>query len=92
MYKKISVSIIGCGSRGLTVYGRLMHGMPDKFEILSICDSNADKLKNCGDEFGISEENRFLSEEEFFAERRSDLLVIATLDNAHIGMAKRLFY
>lgn len=89
MYKKISVSIIGCGSRGLTVYGRLMHGMPDKFEILSICDQNADKLKNCGDEFGIDIENRFLSEKEFFVKKRSDLLVIATLDNDHIRMAKK---
>lgn len=89
MYKKISVSIIGCGSRGFTVYGRLMRKMPGKFDVLSICDQNAEKLKTCGDEFGISEENRFLSEEEFFAERRSDLLVIATLDNAHIGMAKK---
>jgi len=88
MEKKISVSIIGCGSRGAT-YGRLMHGMPDKFEILSVCDNNADKLKNCGDVFGIAEENRFLSEEKFFDEKRSDLLVIATLDTDHIRMTKK---
>ena len=89
MDKKISVSIIGCGSRGFTVYGRLMHRMPDKFEILNICDQNADKLKNCGDEFGIAKENRFLSEEEFFGKKRSDLLVIATLDTDHIRMAEK---
>ena len=89
MNKVISVSILGCGSRGATVYGCLMNSMPDKFKIVSLCDYDVNKLKTYKKEFNVKDSNCFIDEKEFFKEKRSDLLVIATLDTDHVYLAKK---
>ncbi len=91
MSKIVTVSIIGVGARGGEAYGRYMSTLKDKYSIVSLCDINPVKLKKYGDAFDVKEENRFISEEEFFKERRSQLLLITTLDKLHIRMAKRAF-
>ncbi len=85
----ITVSIIGVGARGGEAYGRYMSTLKDKYSIVALCDVNPVKLKKYGDTFGVAEENRFLDEEEFFKEKRSDLLLVTTQDRLHIRMAKK---
>ena len=86
--KIITVSIIGVGARGGNAYGVYINELKDKFKIVSLCDISEVKLKKFGDRFGVSEENRFTSEEEFFKEKRSDVLIVASLDKLHVKMAK----
>ena len=38
--KQYKVAILGCGSRGVDVYGAKMLSMPDQFKIVSVCDKN----------------------------------------------------
>jgi predicted dehydrogenase len=83
MDKILTVSIIGCGSRGFHAYGMLINQLKDKFKIVSLCDINEEELKIVSDTFGIGGENCFTSDTEFFKEKRSDVLIIGTLDKQH---------
>ncbi|WP_275556886.1 hypothetical protein [Pumilibacter muris] len=38
MEKKITVSILGTGHRGADAYGKIMATMPDKYQIVALCD------------------------------------------------------
>ncbi len=85
--KILTVAILGCGSRGANAYGRLMYSMPDQYKITAICDLEPEKLAKYGDRWGIPKEDRFLSDDEFFAKKRADVMVIATLDDTHVHFA-----
>ena len=86
--KKFTVAVIGCGSRGC-IYGDCMYKSKDKFEIVGICDIDEIKLKNAQKAWGLSDEKLFLSETEFFKQKRADVLVIATQDRDHVRMCTR---
>ncbi len=83
----VSVSIIGVGARGGEAYGKYINECKDKYNIVALCDLNPGKLEKYSKEFNVEKENCFLSEDEFFAKKRSDVLVIATLDQDHIRVA-----
>lgn len=82
-----SVSIIGVGARGGEAYGKYINECKDKYDIVALCDVNPSKLEKYSAEFNVAKENCFLSEDEFFAKKRSDVLVIATLDQDHVRVA-----
>ncbi len=76
-----TVAILGCGNRGAESYGRIF--MEDaRFRITALCDPFTARLHAYGDLFGV--EARFADEEEFFKQRRADILVIATMDRDHV--------
>ena len=77
-----SVAILGCGNRGAEIYGTLFFQQSDRFHINALCDSNPVKLATYGERFGVTA--LFEDENEFFKEKRADLLVIATMDRDHI--------
>lgn len=85
--RKISVAILGCGARGAEAYGRLMHSMKDKFEIVALCDVNKDKLVKYGKVFDTNE--LFEKVDAFFEKKRADALVIATLDKDHVSQCEK---
>ena len=87
--KIITVSIIGVGARGGEAYGRYINKSVDKFNIVSLCDVNQERLDKYGKIFNVEESERFLDEEIFFQKKRSDVLLISTLDQMHVRMAKR---
>lgn len=89
MSKIVTVSIIGVGARGGEAYGRYIYKSKDKFRIVSLCDVNEERLEKYGETFGVSEKDRFTDEEEFFTKKRSDVLLVSTLDQMHVRMAKR---
>lgn len=94
MKKVYTVAIIGCGSRGREVYGKIFHKY-DEWKIVSLCDISKARLARAAAEFSVNEENCFLSEEKFFEKKRADILVIATQDSDHVRMcikALRLAY
>ena len=84
MKKVYTIAIIGTGARGAKAYGRLMFKSPERYKITHLCDINPDVLNRVGDEFGVPSENRFTDPDEFFAQRRADVLVIATPDDCHV--------
>lgn len=85
--KQYSVAIIGVGSRGAFTYGKLMNDQGGKFKIVSLCDIKQSALDLYSKEFSIPKENCFLTEKEFFKEKRADVLVVATQDRDHVRMA-----
>ncbi len=87
--KIISVSIIGVGSRGGDAYGTIMNSMPDKYNIVALCDYNKEKTDKYKKVFNVNDDMVFADEETFFSKRRSDLLVIATYDKDHVRIAKK---
>ena len=89
MEKQFTVSIIGCGSRGCDAYGQLMYREKEHFRIVSLCDIDREHLRRYSAAFGVAEGMLFDSEEAFFSEKRSDVLVIATQDRDHVRMCRR---
>lgn len=85
--KILTVGILGCGSRGFHAYGMLIGEMKEKFRIVALCDTNPEALKIAATALGVGAESCYISDEEFLQERRSDILVIATLDKQHYGHA-----
>lgn len=88
--KIINVAVIGCGNRG-KCYTELILNKPEKFKITAICDSSKTQLENMKSLYNFEAEE-FLSEEEFFKERRADLLIIATPDRVHVKQAVKAMY
>lgn len=85
--KILKVGILGCGSRGCETYGRLIYPLKDQFEIVTLCDIRQDRLDKYSKEFKISKDNLFKDEDEFFKEKRADVLFICTLDKDHVRQA-----
>lgn len=88
MEKIITVSCIGCGQRGY-IYLNEMQKLDDgkKYKIISICDLKKDRLDYFKKEFGVSDDNAFFDEDDFFANMKADLCVVATQDQDHVGHA-----
>ena len=78
--QKIKVILIGAGNRGLTYVSYMKD---DEFEVVALCDREAKQLEKENMLFGLPEEALFLTDTEFFKEKRSDVLIIATLDKQH---------
>ena len=91
MSKIYTVAIIGVGARGGHVYGDKIHKATDRFKIVALCDINEERLHNFGEKFGVPAEQRFSTDTEFFSEKRADILVIATPDEAHYHHALSAF-
>jgi predicted dehydrogenase len=92
MEKKIfTVAIIGVGGRGADTYGYLINEEPEHFDIVALCDLREEWLNRAAARFHVAKENTFLSEEEFFKEKRADILVVATPDVCHVRHATKAF-
>ena len=87
--KQYKVAILGCGSRGVDVYGAKMLSMPDQFKIVSVCDKNKKRCEYLKQYLHLPDDAVFYDEEEFFREKRADILVIATLDRDHVRQCVR---
>lgn len=89
--KIFTVAIIGVGARGGNVYGKLMKNFPEKYKITHLCDIRHDRLDFYGKLFDVPHEQRYDNEEEFFLQKRADVLVIATPDTCHIRHTLKAF-
>ncbi len=85
--KIFSVAILGVGGRGGDSYGKIMNGMTGRYKIVSLCDLRPERLSRFGEKFGVAESERFTDENEFFAKKRADVIVIATQDKDHVRQA-----
>ena len=90
MKNHFTVAVIGAGGRG-SVYTELMNNK-EEFSVVSACDINPKKLENLKDIVDIKDEALFVDEEEFFKEKRADVLVIATCDSDHVRQCVRAMH
>ena len=87
--KKISVIVIGAGTRG-HAYTKLMMQASDKYEVVGVADPDPARRERLRALCNIPEENCFASWEEILAQpKMADLAVIATVDNMHYAPAMK---
>ena len=92
MEKIYEVAILGVGARGGDTYGRLINThAKDKFKIVALCDMRKERLQRFATEFGVDSSACFTDEEEFFKQKRADVLIIATQDQDHYAHAMKAF-
>lgn len=82
-----TVSFIGIGNRG-GVYAKYF-AKRDDVKIVAGCDICEPNVMMLNELYGVDKANLFTSEDEFFKEKRSDVLVISTLDGLHREQAVR---
>ena len=87
MDKIFTAAIVGCGGRGCEAYGKLFYELKDKYKVNCLCDVNEKKLDKYSKMLEVPLENCFDDEDEFFAKKRADICVIATLDKDHVRQA-----
>lgn len=82
--KRIKVIVAGCGSRGSNCYGKIVEGMPERYEVVGIAepiDSRRDDMK---ERFGLSDDVCFRDWKELAQQPKfADLAIIATQDYMH---------
>ncbi len=81
----LTFSIIGLGNRGSVYADNLIK--QKNVKIVSVCDTDVKSLKKAQEVYGVAAENTFLNENEFFAAKRADVLLVATLDGLHCRQA-----
>ncbi|MBO7186926.1 MAG: Gfo/Idh/MocA family oxidoreductase [Clostridia bacterium] len=86
MKKIITVAVIGAGARG-NAYTGCMLDRPDEFKVVAICDKNEKRVANMAKRLGVDNNGLYYNEDEFFKEKRADLLIVATQDQDHVGHA-----
>lgn len=80
--KKITVSILGFGQRGL-VYTETMMKNKDEVELIKVCEVNLLKHKEIKKNYHLKDEDVFRDENLFFQKKWSDVLIISTMDKDH---------
>lgn len=86
--KRYSVAVVGCGNRGNSFVG-IMQEMPDKYEIVSLCDVNAKQIDKIHSRYGLENTKDFTDEKEFFEEKHADVIIIGTSDRFHVAQTVR---
>lgn len=82
----IKVSCIGLGHRGFG-YLEEMQKYPDMFEIVALCETNSVRMEHAKKQFSIKDEMCFSDENLFFKNKISDLVIVSTQDQQHVGHA-----
>ncbi len=90
MKEKFTVAILGAGNRGCA-YGEIMRNEKniEHYEISAVCDINPKQLEKAKRIFDLPDDALFSDEESFFAEKRADIMVIATYDKCHVRQCIR---
>lgn len=85
---KKTIVIAGLGQRGYRIYGSILHSMPERAQIVAVADIDAEKVKEAKETLGLADDMCFGSAEELLCQPKlADAMVIATLDQQHVGQA-----
>lgn len=84
--RRLSVAIIGSGSRGIDAYANLMSKNP-VYKLVAFCDSRQVRLDLAKERFHIKDNMLFKNENDFFKKRLADVCIIATQDQDHVRHA-----
>ena len=87
--KKVSVAVIGAGSRGMNAYAPYLLENPNLGEIVAVAELNKEKRKNFKNRYNIKEENTYYSYEELLSKPKlADAIIIANSDECHFEPTK----
>jgi predicted dehydrogenase len=87
--KKVSISILGFGQRGL-VYANALKEHPESIELIAVCEQRIEKHASIQTEFNVDSSKMFTHVDVFFqAGKLSDILVISTMDQDHYNQSMR---
>ena len=88
MAEKMTVAILGLGSRGLQVYAPIIEQNAEKMELTAVADLMEDKVEEAKTRYHLKAENCFQSAEELLsADRLADVMFICTQDRDHVKHA-----
>lgn len=88
--KKIyTVSLMGVGFRGGKTYAKYFAENDGNFRVECVCDISEERVNEYGNLLNVKKSCRFLSDDEFFKEKRSDILIVSTPEKTHIRIAKK---
>ena len=88
--KKVSVVILGLGSRGLHAYADCVRQFPDKMEIAAVADIRPEMVELAKKLYGIPPERCFTSGEELLScGKLGDAAFICTQDRQHFAHASK---
>ena len=88
MKKQFTVAILGCGSRG-ALFAELMMKMEGAYKISALCDISQAQIDKTKKLCSLTDVESFTDIDAFFAEKRADVLAIATPDREHVREAIR---
>ena len=83
----ITVSCIGVGLRGQRYLRGLSDLGSDKVKVVSLCDKDLVRLKQEQEKYHLSDKDCYTDEDEFFKNLKSDLCIVSTQDQDHVGHA-----
>ena len=63
--KKVTIAIIGAGSRGMGAYGSYCMAYSDKVKVIAVAEPRAEKLKTAGIAFNRSSRSKLLPPQHF---------------------------
>lgn len=85
---KITISVVGAGSRSTGYLNALEKYYAGQFEVVAVADPDKARRDYYKERFSIPDENIFLGYEEFDrVDRLSDVVIIGTLDDIHFDPA-----
>lgn len=85
---KLKIAIIGCGERGITVYGSKVSMFSDKVEVVAVADPDEVKIERAIKTLNISRDVCYHSAEEFFEQdKMADAILLCTQDRQHVNQA-----
>ena len=88
MDKKLTLAIIGMGSRGRTAYGEELLKLQDEVTVTAVADLDDERRRLAGEAHHVPEKNRFKSAEDLLAQPRlADAALICTQDRQHVPHA-----
>lgn len=88
MAEKMTVAILGLGSRGLQVYAPIIEQNAEKMELTAVADLMEEKVEEAKTRYHLKAENCFYSAEELLsADRLADVMFICTQDRDHVKHA-----
>lgn len=87
--KKISVAVIGAGSRGMNAYAPYLLENPNLGQIVAVAEPKEEKRNNFKNRYNIKEENTYSSYEELLSKPKlADAIIIANSDESHFEPTK----
>lgn len=88
--KKLTAALVGAGNRGC-IYADYSLAEKDELEIIAVVDTNPVHRKEAKERYKLSDENCFVSLDDFLARQIScDFIINATMDEAHYETAKKI--
>lgn len=81
--RKIRIAVVGCGRISKNHFGSI-EKHAENFELVGVCDINADTLKACAEQYGVRGYSRL---EEMLQAEKPDILAICTPSGLHADHA-----